>query len=192
MRRPAWWSMVQASRDEACIAVEMYNRTEAPRSYETFVVHMHLAWLYLLQAIARRDGIDCRYFETSGRRRRIVRVDGEPKTWELDRHVMEHWPNPNDPVRANLRFFIALRNKIEHRYTRSQEGLAVATGGHAHAQLVNYEAELTSQFGVELVGPSVAVSSVRRLLHRGWAGAAAPDASVAARPAAAVPDPVPR
>ena len=141
--------MVQASRDEACHAVEMYNRPGAPRSYETFVVHMHLAWLYLLQAIARRDGVDFRYIEMHGRRRRIVRVDGEPKTWELDRFVVERWPNATDPVRANLRFFIALRNKIEHRYTRSQEALAIATGGHAHALLVNYETELTSEFGQE-------------------------------------------
>jgi hypothetical protein len=141
------WSIMQASRDEACHAVEMYNRPAAARSYETFVVHMHLAWLYLLQAVARRDGIDYRYVDTRGGRRRIVRVDGEPKTWELDRHVSERWPDPRDPVRANLKFFIALRNKIEHRYTRSQEALAIATGGHAHALLVNYEAELTSQFG---------------------------------------------
>lgn len=84
-----------------------------------------------------------------GGRRRIVRVDGEPKTWELDRHVAERWPKPSDPVRANLSFFIALRNKIEHRFTRSHEALAIATGGHAQALLVNYEAELTCQFGQE-------------------------------------------
>jgi hypothetical protein len=141
--------MVQASRDEACLAVEMYNRPGAPRSYEAFVVHMHLAWLYLLQAEACRNGIDCRYIEMRGRARRIVRVDGEPKTWELDRHVSERWPAVNEPVRANLLFFIALRNKIEHRYTHFQEALAIATGGHAHALLVNYETELTSQFGAE-------------------------------------------
>ena len=141
--------MVTASRDEACLAVEMYNRPGAPRSYETFVVHMHLAWLYLLQAIASRDGVEDRYIEMHGRRRRVVRVDGEPRRWELDRHVAERWPDANHPVRANVRFFIALRNKIEHRYTRSQEALAIATGGHAHALLVNYEAELTGEFGAE-------------------------------------------
>jgi len=141
--------MVQASRDKACHAVEMYNRPGAPRSYETFVVHMHLAWLYLLQAEAHRAGTDYRYIEMRGSRRRIIRVDGEPKTWELDRHVVERWPDQNEPVRANLRFFVALRNKIEHRFTRSQAALAIATGGHAHALLVNYEAELTSQFGAE-------------------------------------------
>ncbi len=149
MTRPRWWSIVQASREEACLAVEMYNRPGAPRSYEAFVVHMHLAWLYLLQAVACRSGVDYRYIEMRGRARRIVRVDGEPKTWDLDRHVSERWPAVNDPVQANLQFFIALRNKIEHRYTHFQEALAIATGGHAHALLVNYEVELTSQFGAE-------------------------------------------
>jgi len=131
------------------LAVELYNRPSAPRGFEAFVVHIHLAWLYLLQAISRRDGIDCRYHEMRGGRRRIVRIDGEPKTWELDRHVSERWSAANDPVRANLQFFIALRNKIEHRYARSQEALAIAAGGHAHALLVNYETELTSQFGAD-------------------------------------------
>lgn len=193
MRRPAWWSMVEASRDEACVAVEMYNRPGAPRSYETFVVHMHLAWLYLLQAIARRDGIDCRYIEMKGRRRRLVRVDGEPKTWELDRHIAERWPDPNDPVRANLRFFVALRNKIEHRYTRSQEALAIATGGHAHALLVNYETELAAQFGA-------AASLAHRLRFPVFVGSFTDDgeallrrdAGVAAGATAALPDPISR
>jgi hypothetical protein len=34
------------------------------------------------------------------RARRIVRVDGEPKTWDMNRHVSERWPVVNDPVRA--------------------------------------------------------------------------------------------
>jgi hypothetical protein len=82
--------MVQASRDEACLAVDMYN-PDAPRSYEAFVVHVHLAGLYVLQAEANRAGIDYRYIEMRGRARRIGRVDGEPKTWELERHVNERW-----------------------------------------------------------------------------------------------------
>jgi uncharacterized protein DUF3644/integrase-like protein len=63
--------------------------------------------------------------------------------------VTKRWPEANSPVRANLKFFVALRNKIEHRYTRSQEALAIATGWHAHALLFNYEMELAAQFGVE-------------------------------------------
>ena len=129
---------------------------------------MHLAWLYLLQAVARRDGVDYRYIVMDGRRRRIVRVDGEPKTWELERHVSERWPDPRDPVRANLTFFVVLRNKIEHRFTRSQEALAIATGGHADALLLNYETDLTEQFGAEaLLAHRLPLPGIRRSVHRG-------------------------
>ena len=59
------------------------------------------------------------------------------------------WPNEKDAVRANLGFFIGLRNKIEHRYARHQEALTAAVGGHAQALLFNYEEELSGQFGVD-------------------------------------------
>lgn len=147
MARPARWkSSVDAACAEACLAVRLYNDPSEPRSFEGFVVHMHLAWLYLLHAEFQRDHIDCRYRQKD-RPHRIERVDGEPKLWELARCVTERWPNQS-PVRANIEFFIALRNKIEHRYTRFQQELALAVGGKSQALLLNFEEELTSQFGV--------------------------------------------
>lgn len=141
--------MVEASRDEASLAVRLYNDPSEARSFEGFVVHMHLAWLYLLHAELTRDGVDFRYWTTVGNVRRLVKVDGEPKRWELARCVEERWPNEKEPVRANLGFFIALRNKIEHRYSRHQRALTAAVGGQSQALLLNYEEELTTQFGVE-------------------------------------------
>lgn len=44
-RPPRYKQMVDASRDEACLAVRLYNDPTEPRSFEGFVVHMHLAWL---------------------------------------------------------------------------------------------------------------------------------------------------
>jgi uncharacterized protein DUF3644 len=79
---------------------------------------MHLAWLYLLHAELTRAGVNFRYWTTVGKVRRLIKVDGEPKQWELTRCVEERWPNEKEPVRANLGFFIGLRNKIEHRYAR--------------------------------------------------------------------------
>jgi hypothetical protein len=43
--------MVEASKDEAVLAVRLYNDPSEARSFEGFVVHMHLAWLYLLHAV---------------------------------------------------------------------------------------------------------------------------------------------
>jgi Domain of unknown function (DUF3644) len=108
--RPKWWHMLHGSRREALLAVDLYNRAAAERSLEGFVVHMHMAWLYLHHARFLRDGVDYRYRHDNGR---FVRVDGEIKTWELARCLREAFPTDSDPVRANVEFFIKVRNKID-------------------------------------------------------------------------------
>jgi len=80
-QRPKWWHQLQAAKNEARLAVDLYNRPTESRSLEGFVVHMHLAWVFMLHAHFLRDGVDFRYREKDGRR--FVKVDGEPKTWEL-------------------------------------------------------------------------------------------------------------
>ncbi|MFC5933506.1 MULTISPECIES: DUF3644 domain-containing protein [Mycobacterium avium complex (MAC)] len=148
MARPGHWkASVNAACAEACLAVRLYNDPSEPRSFEGFVVHMHLAWLYLLHAELKRDNVDIRYRQKDNPRR-LERVDGEPKLWELARCVTERWPDQS-PVRANIEFFIALRNKIEHRYTRFQQELALAVGGKSQALILNFEEELTFQFGAQ-------------------------------------------
>lgn len=145
-----YMQMVEASQDEAQLAVRLYNDPAESRSFEAFIVHMHVAWLYLLHAEFARDKVDCRYWRTVGNRRYLDRVDGEPKQWELARSVRERWPSDQEPVRANLEFFIGLRNKIEHRYARrAQLALTAVLGGQAQALLLNYEEELVAQFGAE-------------------------------------------
>ena len=142
--------MVDASRDEAQLAVRLYNDPSEIRSFEGFVVHMHLAWLYLLHGVFERDGVDFRFWRLRGRARRLERIDGEPKRWDLATSVRRRWSEEHDPVRVNLEFFVGLRNKIEHRYARQQHALAAAVGGQSQALLLNYEQELTSQFGLGL------------------------------------------
>lgn len=70
------WHIVQASRDEACLAARLYNDPAELRSFEAFVVHMHLAWLYLLHAELTRDRVDYRY-RRNDNPRRLLKVDGE-------------------------------------------------------------------------------------------------------------------
>ncbi|MBY0443043.1 MAG: DUF3644 domain-containing protein [Mycobacteriaceae bacterium] len=108
---------------------------------------MHLAWLYLLHAEFQRHHVDYRYWQKN-KPHLLERVDGEPKLWELAKCVTEKWPDQT-AVRANIEFFIALRNKIEHRFTRFQQELALAVGGRSQALLLNFEEELISQFGVD-------------------------------------------
>src|SRR5919202_5307358 len=97
--RPRWWHILQGSRREALLAVDLYNRAAVERSLEGFVVHMNLAWLYLLHARFKRDGIDYRYRQPNSRR--FVRVDdGEIKTWELARCIREAFSDEHNPVRC--------------------------------------------------------------------------------------------
>ena len=132
--------MVDASKEEALLAVDLYNQPKQPRRLEAFFVHMHLAWLYLLHARFQRDKVDYRYRKRNGQ---FERVDGEPKTWELAKCVAERWGD-NDAVRKNLELTLALRNKIEHRFS---EATGLATSGYTQALLLNYEEELTRTFG---------------------------------------------
>lgn len=138
---PKWWYTLQAGRREALLGVDLYNRTAAERSLEGFIVHMHLAWLYMLHAKFTRDGIDYRYRNPNGH---FERVDGEIKTWELGRCVREAFPDTTSSVRRNIEFFIKIRNKIEHRY---EELLATAIAGKSQALVLNFEETLVGWFG---------------------------------------------
>ncbi len=152
-RPPRWTPTLAAARNEAVLATNLYNASGQPRAFEGLVVHMHLAWLYLLHAEFIRDGTEYRYRDRDNPRR-FVRVDGEHRRWELAKCVEEHWPDPAHPVRKNLEFFIALRNRIEHRHAKEDASLALAFSGHAQALLVNFEQELVAAFGLResLVG----------------------------------------
>jgi hypothetical protein len=141
-RRPKWWYTLQASKNEACLAVDLYNRSSSERSLEGFIVHMNLAWLYLLHARFERDHVDYRYWDGH----RLRRVDGEPKTWGLKRCLQEEYSDANDPVRRNAEFFIQLRNKIEHRYEKL---LSVVIAGKTQAHVLNYEEACVRLFGAK-------------------------------------------
>ncbi|MGH7869945.1 MAG: DUF3644 domain-containing protein [Candidatus Dormibacteraceae bacterium] len=143
MSRARWNQIVESSRAEALNAVEFYNRPASRRPLEAYLVHMHIAWLYLLQAEFLRDKV--RYYYRDPRKPRLyVQVDGERKSWDLERCVRERWPSDQEAVRQNLELTIKLRNRIEHRY---EAGLIVASAGFCQALLLNYEEELLEQFG---------------------------------------------
>ena len=85
------------------------------------------------------------YIYRNARGHALKTKDDDKKFWDLENCVKERFPD-NHPGRANIEFFIGLRNKVEHRY---QDALLVATAGMAHAYVINYESELVTQFGAE-------------------------------------------
>lgn len=55
--KATWKIMLEGAIDEALHAVDLYNQPRQPRRPEGFLVHMHIAWLYLLQAEFPHAGV---------------------------------------------------------------------------------------------------------------------------------------
>src|SRR2546423_6042674 len=98
--RAQWRLTLEAAKEEALLAVDLYNQPKAARKLEGFFVHMHMAWLYLFIAQYQRDRQPFHYRLPNGR---YETVDGERKTWDVAKFCRETWAD-HDPVRKNLEF----------------------------------------------------------------------------------------
>lgn len=135
-------AFLEAARLEALNAVEFYNRPLSRRPLESFLVHMHLAWTNLLHAEFQRAKVPY-FYRDPDRPTRYAVVDGQRRRWELDRCVRERWPQ-DDPVRRNLELTLRLKDRIVRRH---EAGIMVVATGFTQALVVNFEDELTEQFG---------------------------------------------
>ena len=141
--RKRWWHVLQASKNEVRLAVDLYNRSGTERQLEAFIVHMSMGWLKLLQAHAQDIGHDV--FIRSDRGHRIRSEDGDWTYKGLRKLADELFP-ANDPRRTNIEFFQGLRNKIEHRH---ENNIAALVAGRTQAHVLNYEESLTEFFGAD-------------------------------------------
>ncbi|MCC2321257.1 DUF3644 domain-containing protein [Cellulomonas xiejunii] len=142
-RPPAWRHTLDEARRQALVAIDFYNRPGDRRSFGDFIVHIHLAWQNLLHADRMRRNAEIFYRESGGRRLFKRNPDGSKKTWDLAQCVRHEFKDAS-PIRANVEFFIGLRNHVEHRF---QDSVLVATAAEAHACIINFEAELVRRFG---------------------------------------------
>lgn len=132
--------LLEESRRQELVAIDFYNRPGDRRSYSDFIVHLHLAWQYLLLASCMQVGRQIYY---KNKRKYIKNADGSRKTWDLSKCLKEEYQD-NDPIRINLEFFIGLRNRVEHSF---EDSLLEYTAAEAHACIINYESELVRRFG---------------------------------------------
>ena len=152
--------LLAKSRESALAAVRVYNDPDAGFRTETFIVLMVIAWNSLLQGMLERSNVD--YYDRDETGAKIT-VGGSEKvlgTWELVQLALGD--DEYRKVRANLDFFLGLRNQIAHRYLPA---LDVAVVGEAQAMLLNFENLLVAQFGEEAalgdrLGRPVAVERV--------------------------------
>lgn len=138
------YRLVARSREAALTALRVYNDPAAGFRTETFAMLMVVAWNTLMQAICERDGLD--YLERGADGSPVI-VDGRPKA--LGTQLLAEVVVGGDEfagVRANLDYWVGLRNLVAHRYLPELDALVVP---EAQALLVNYESRLAIEFGEE-------------------------------------------
>lgn len=138
------WRLVAKARESALAALRVYNDPLAGFRTETFIVLMVIAWNSIFQAMLERDGTD--YYQRNPEGGLVV-VDDRPKVLDTAALMaLAIGGTEKRAVRANLDFFVRLRNLISHRYIPA---LDIAIVSEAQAMLLNFENLLTDQFGAE-------------------------------------------
>ena len=144
-------TILDNSINSALTAVENYNRPRTKFRIENYIILMIIACTKLFHAYFQAT-IGERYFykEKNGR---YKIVDGEKKAWEL-KECIKNFQKFSDKIKlsdgvvANLKFFIGIRNKIEHRYWDSS-ALDILLFGECQSLLYNYENLSVALFGEE-------------------------------------------
>jgi Protein of unknown function (DUF3644) len=150
-RKRKLWSiraeLLTKSREAMLCAVQVFNNPTIMFKAEAFVVLSNIAWTYLLHSYYRNAGIDYRYFEQRGTKKKFDKTKrGSFKYWELERCLNET-ANPLDsPTSSNLRFIIGLRHEIEHQMTTRLDDYLSA---RFQACCLNYNHYIKELFGAE-------------------------------------------
>ena len=107
--------LLSQSRDAALAGIQVFNNPLITFKSETFIVLMNIAWTYLLHAYYRRNGVEYRYYQRPGARRRFERTqNGSFKYWDLAKCLSAvECPLDHETI-VNLRFLIGLRDEIAH------------------------------------------------------------------------------
>ncbi len=137
--------LIKKSREAAIAAVQIFNNPSLYFKTELFIVTMMISWTYLMHAYYRDIGIDYRYSEPNGRRRKFSKTKrGAYKYWELERCIDDDNCPLNPGTKNNLRFLIGLRHEIEHQMTTNIDKTVSAK---LQACCLNYNTAIKSLFG---------------------------------------------
>lgn len=150
-RKRKVWSvkneLLTKSREAMLCAVQIFNNPNVVFKSESFIVLANIAWTYLLHSYFKEIGIDYRYFETKGQRKKYDKTKrGSFKYWELER-CLNDVSCPIDAIpKSNLRFLIGLRHEIEHQMTTRIDDYLSA---RFQACCLNYNHYIKKLFGEE-------------------------------------------
>ena len=144
-------TILENSQDAALNAVEIYNKPRTQFRVENYIILMVIAWTKLFHSYFQAT-IGNRYYY-KGKNGRYVIKNGEKRAWELNECISEYQKTSTEyelspAVIENLKFFIGIRNKIEHRYWYGSS-LDILLFGECQALLYNYENLAVNLFGEE-------------------------------------------
>jgi hypothetical protein len=135
-----WRATLRASKDEALLAVDLYNQPSLRGRLEGFLVHMHRAWLQLFEAhFQHTKQLHHRLLDDG----RYERVDGQRVPWDLPT-FLAHQYDESDPIRKNLELTLSLSGRVGSRH---EDASAALIAGKVQALIANFERELTHRFG---------------------------------------------
>lgn len=148
LRRGKTKDILEGSIDAALLAVEVYNKPRTTFRSQAYIVLMIIAWTRLFHAYFNKTIGDRYYYKKPNGRYELI--DKERKAWELTTCINEYerYESLSEAVKENLRFFIGLRNKIEHRNINKKE-VDTSIFGECQSLLYNYENLLIRIFGKE-------------------------------------------
>ena len=136
--------LIKKSREAVLAAVQIFNNPNITFKCETFIVLMIIAWTYLMHAYYREKGIEYRYFEQNGSRKKYHKTKrGAYKYWELESCLGDGNCPLDIHTRNNLKFLIGLRHEIEHQMTTRIDDLLSAK---LQACCLNYNYYIKSLF----------------------------------------------
>ncbi|YCM46364.1 DUF3644 domain-containing protein [Verrucomicrobiaceae bacterium 227] len=144
-------TILEGALDSALLAVEVYNKPRTQFRTQAFITMMIIAWTRLLHAHFHRTIGDI-YYEKHANGR-FKTSDGDRWAWDLLTSVKEFNKREvdlriSDSTKANLEFFVKLRNKVEHRQLEKSD-LESLVFGECQALLFNFEDLMISLFGEE-------------------------------------------
>lgn len=133
-------TLLEKARDSALLAVEVYNKPAVKFKSAGYITLMVIAWTALFHAYFFKHNIKPYYKKKNGR---YERREGDFLFWELTECVNSYYKDHNPAERANINFFIPLRNKIEHKFIPEIDSTIF---GECQALLINFDNFIKKEF----------------------------------------------
>jgi hypothetical protein len=143
-------SLLENSINSALTAVQTYNTPGSKFRLENYIVLMIVSWTKAFHSYFQSTIGEKYFYKEKNGRYKVV--DGDKKAWELTECIKYYQKMSgesyklSEAVVANLKFFIGIRNKIEHRFWDGSV-LDVLLFGECQSLLYNYENFIIHHFG---------------------------------------------